>query len=775
MKKRNVLAGTLALILAAGFSLSGCGKSAGTQNSETETVTEASAGTATSAQTAVDQTSGTDAESGEKETGLQDGDVIIDLNFDDGETDGFTTYTNGGSFTISNEDGELASDIQSVGSLDYANQMYWDGFALTKGAVYTWSFDIHGTCEREVEARLQLNGGDYHAYTSEDIQVGEDVTHFSQDFEMTESSDPAPRLVFNMGKLEGMDKDTPEHTIYVDNIRLVVKDASHAEVIEALPEAPEVTTSQIGFTPDAEKMVFTKDKDNTKFDVVNADTEETVYSGKFGELLYDVGADSTMKNGDFSALKDAGTYYIRTDGGETTYPFSIGTGLYEDMYRDVVRMLYLQRCGTATDAALAGDFSHPACHTGEATIYGTSEKKDVTGGWHDAGDYGRYVVSGAKAVQDLLLSYEDYQVTTDDLGIPESGNGVPDILDETRVELEWMLKMQDESTGGVYHKVTCANFPETVMPEDETDELILSPVSTAATGDFAAVMTKAAGIYETYDPDFSSKMKEAAGRAWNYVRDLDDTKGFTNPEDIVTGEYPDKITKDEIFWAASELLASGSQDPDARNIVREGLGLSGEESGKVAIRSGLGWADVGTYAFYDLAKAENLTTEEKDIQEAAQKAVKKFADKLVKDSAESGYLQPLEGTYPWGSNMAIADNAMMLRMAARLTEDDDYLTLASQQLDYLCGANPLGYCFVTGFGSVSPEHPHHRPSQALGKAMKGMLVGGADNSLEDPYAEAVLFGQAPAMCYADNQQSYSTNEVTIYWNSPLIYLLSAEK
>ena len=82
----------------------------------------------------------------------------------------------------------------------------------------------------------------------------------------------------------------------------------------------------------------------------------------------------------------------------------IGDGIYADALKDAVRMLYMQRCGSELTEDLAGDFAHPACHTGEAVIYGTNNKIDVSGGWHDAGDYGRYTVSGVKAVADLLLA-----------------------------------------------------------------------------------------------------------------------------------------------------------------------------------------------------------------------------------------------------------------------------------------------------------------------------------------------------------------------------------
>ena len=111
-------------------------------------------------------------------------------------------------------------------------------------------------------------------------------------------------------------------------------------------------------------------------------------------------------------------------------------------------------------------------------------------------------------------------------------------------------------------------------------------------------------------------------------------------------------------------------------------------------------------------------------------------------------------------------------MANQLTPDAKYVKAAEEQLNYLLGTNTNSYCFVTGFGTLSPENPHHRPSQVLGTAMPGMLIGGPDANLEDPYAKATLTEKANAACYVDNVQSYSCNEVTIYWNSPLVYLLA---
>ena len=151
------------------------------------------------------------------------------------------------------------------------------------------------------------------------------------------------------------------------------------------------------------------------------------------------------------------------------------------------------------------------------------------------------------------------------------------------------------------------------------------------------------------------------------------------------------------------------------------------------------------------------------------------ADVLLDQSTRTGYFLGFGSNFFWGSNMNVANQGELLYMAEKVTGDAAYGELAKHQLDYLLGTNALGYCFVTGYGTFSPENPHHRPSQVAGQAASGMLVGGPNKNLEDPYAIAVLTEESPATSYVDNVQSYSTNEVAIYWNSPLIYLLAAEQ
>ena len=710
---------------------------------------------------------------------IAQGKKIIDLNFDDGGTSSFGSFTEGGEFYLANKDGMLDVKIVNVGYLDYSNQAFWDGFPLVEGCEYTYSFDIKSDIERKVEYRLQINGGDYHAYKGEYIKVGTEITNFKVDFVMKEKSDPAPRLVFNMGFMDDMDKSNKpsEHHVYIDNICLQVKDNTNAKApeIEALPSYLNVAVNQLGYRINDEKTVFVKtEKGKEDFFVVNAETGKIAWQGKLSETADDPASKSKVARGDFSGVNQPGTYYIYTEAG-SSYTFRIGDDVYADLYKDVVLMLYRQRCGVATDKAIAGeDFAHEACHTGEAKIFGTDKKKDVSGGWHDAGDYGRYVVSGAKTVADLFAAYEDYGVKADNLGVPESGNGTPDLLDEARFELDWMLKMQDDETGGVYHKVTGMTFPGmSATPEKETAEMVIAPVSTTATGDFAAVMARAAIIYKDIDAAFAAKAYEAAAKAWKYIADNNDTTGFKNPEGMDTGEYPDTNTLDERFWAAAELYlaanieAAGAKKSDADTyaaFIKKTMSDSN-------LKLGLGWTDMAMYAVYDLAKSST------EFSADAKKLLLAEADKLISAASGDRYYQSLGTNYYWGSNMGIASNGELLYMAARVADEKaapNYKKAASKNLDYLLGANAMGYSFVTGYGEFSPKKVHHRPSVAAGKAMPGMLVGGADNALEDDYAKKMCKNEAPSMCYVDNDASYSTNEVTVYWNSPLIYILAAE-
>ena len=681
----------------------------------------------------------------------------------------------GGNAAIRIADGELEIDVTSVGQVPHAIQPYYDGFGLVQGVEYILSYDVRATMPRELYVRIQLNGGDYHAYFEQLISVTEETQHFSTAFVMEEGSDPAPRLCVNMGYVDAMrdaglaPENVDAHRVYFDNFSLKVKDAGGAAVPGDEENLSGIRLNQLGYLPDAGKTaVFAGlSADEDRFAVADAGTGETVFTGVLSAPVDNPWAGETDRVADFSDLTEPGSYQVLAADGTASPVFRIGEDVYGELLRSSLRMLYLQRCGTELPEELAGAFSHPVCHTQQAVIYGTEETIDVSGGWHDAGDYGRYVVSGAKAAADLLLSYERSGALLDDVGIPESGDGVDDRLQEVRWELDWLQKMQAPS-GGVYHKVSGRTFPGIVAPHEERTELVVCPVSSTATGDFAAVMALAARIFRECG---AAELEQAADgylqsavQAWNYLASQENKGSFVNPEDVLTGEYPDEKDADERFWAAAEL---------ARTTGSETYRAAAEEllhDGKVTAE--LGWVEMGGYGLYAL-----LT----DPAAPEEDALCTLAKEILADEADSA-MQTIEGnpyginrtaSYEWGSNMGVANTGVMLLMAQDVLGGAAYGAAALRQLDYLLGENATGYCFVSGMGSKSPEHPHHRPSQLTGEAMPGMLAGGPNNGLEDPFAANVLRDKAPAMCYADSDQSYSTNEVTVYWNSPLIALLSA--
>ncbi len=699
---------------------------------------------------------------------LVDGTNVIEDRFDDDTPGLWGTYANGGDFELYAENGELVVDIKNAGRMTHAVQIFRDGYCLNMNCVYTVSFDIYSDIERDIEWRFQINGGDYHAYYVEtEKRIGPDKQTVTAEFTMLEASDPAPRLCFNLGSQGDLDV-TQAHKVYIDNFVLTIKDASNAMALEPLPTPVAVKVNQVGYNPDDTKIFVAKyDKEITTYDILDATTKEVVYTGTFtDEFTNSKSGGGAQRQGDFSDLTTPGTYYISIDGIGESYEFTITENAYDNIYKDVVRMLYLQRCGCELDSALAGDFAHEACHTQETTIYGTDTVIDVTGGWHDAGDYGRYVAPGAKTIMDLFMSYEQNEdAKSDNLDIPESGNGVPDLLDEARYELEWMFKMQADN-GGVYHKVTCANFPETVEATAETEPLIVCPISATATGDFAAVMAHAYNIYKEYDADFANRCLAASKEAYNYLLENEGTlEGFTNPDDIVTGEYPDKGISDEFFWCCVELyLATGEA-----SYLDKAAELYNQKT------AGFGWAAVGYYGMYSYLYADESLQINSELTTAFTDTIIKACDDSMAKAKKDSYFVSLGDSYPWGSNMAVANEGMLYYIAYDLTGNEEYAKYGRLQLDYLLGVNPLGYCYVTGYGSWSPEHTHHRPSMVLGKTMPGMLVGGPNSNADDPYAKAVLSFSRGGMCYVDNDSCYSTNEITIYWNSPLIYLLGKAK
>jgi len=511
--------------------------------------------------------------------------------------------------------------------------------------------------------------------------------------------------------------------------------------------------NQLGYRPEDQKKAVVP-QDAAAFQIVRVRDEAVVYSGTAGEPVTDSASADTVRVADFSGFTEAGEYTVRAAAIQS-YPFVIGSDSYAGLRAALLEMFNYQKCGVDLECGL---WSHPACHTAPATVYGTDEKKDVSGGWHDAGDYGRYVVPAAKAVADLLLAHEF--------------SSAPDteLLETAWFEIEWMLKMQDEKTGGVYHKVSCHKFdPLDEMPHDEHGELVLSPVSATATADFAASAALASRFY----PEHKDKLLNAAKRAWDWCAANPDVPGFTNPVGISTGGYGDDNDKDERFWAACELFAATGEETYHNNIKKYEFDTEGRHNDAL-FSFGLGWGNVETYGIAAYLSYRSGTKDD-GVTRRMQNELLRCCGDIMELYKKSPYGVSLGEVYRWGSNMTVANNAMMLILGSRLAVDGhEYTNAALEHFHYLLGRNPLSQSYITGFGPTAPQNPHHRPSAAKGKAVPGMVVGGpCMNVNRDLALNTHCSGFPPAKRYIDHKDSFASNEITIYWNSPVYFVMAA--
>ncbi|MBQ1488447.1 MAG: glycoside hydrolase family 9 protein, partial [Lachnospiraceae bacterium] len=262
-----------------------------------------------------------------------------------------------------------------------------------------------------------------------------------------------------------------------------------------------ILVDEIGYLPNDLKRAVYRGEGKPEFSVISVATGEEVYHGVAGMEIKCAAADETNRVLAFDDLKEEGEYYIQA-GDAKSVTFAVKDWAYRDAMKALLKFFYLQRCGTDLPEEYAGVFAHPECHNTPARIYGTAMFKNVNGGWHDAGDFGRYIVPAAVTVADLFLAIElDPDLTKLDFGAPVDYPEMGPLLSEIKYELDWMLKMQDDKTGEVYHKVTCAHFCDFNMPEEEKEELIISPVSYTATLDFAASLAMAVKYYKPYDEE----------------------------------------------------------------------------------------------------------------------------------------------------------------------------------------------------------------------------------------------------------------------------------
>ncbi len=463
----------------------------------------------------------------------------------------------------------------------------------------------------------------------------------------------------------------------------------------------------------------------------------------------------------------AGRYTLRI--GEAKREITVRPRAWQEAGDALIKGLYYQRCGCELKKEHAGAYAHAACHTGLALDWeDRSVRCLVTGGWHDAGDYGKYVGPGAVTAAHLMYAWKLFPKGCGDaLNIPETGNGMPDILNETKYELDWLLKMQRPG-GGFHHKLTKARFAGFIMPEEDLEQEYMMPESHCATGAACACMALASRVYRPWNEGFANTALLSALRAWEWMeKHADGFVRFQNPEGVQTGQYSDWTDRDERFWAACELLAATGEErfrTAAEKIYAEGIALTR-----------FGWSDVGGLG------ALCCLTDMKEkaggiLYERLKSDYLRESGNALKTAEDSGYGTALtKEMYGWGSILPVMGNAMAMILNHLLTGREDMRDGALAQLDYALGMNALDISFITGFGEKRVMHPHHRPSGADGieEPVPGLISGGPNKNW--PYQatkDRLGTDVPPAKYFLDETPSADTNEIAIYWNSPSVFVFS---
>lgn len=575
--------------------------------------------------------------------------------------------------------------------------------------------------------------------------------------------------------------------------------------------ASAIHMSQIGYaTGEAKSAIIETTASRPVAWSVIAGDGRVAARGRTSPLGMNSGSGKAVHRIDMPADLPASPEYRLRAGAVTSRPFAVSDRPWQPVAKAALAFFYHNRSGIVIEPALAGAaWARPAGHAPDigrcfrgpdkqGTLWaGCSYAVDGTGGWYDAGDHGKYVVNGGISVWTLQYAWERALVRGGSAAfadgtaqIPERADGKPDLLNEARWQLEFMLKMQAplgakatvpvgphgagnalpamreiDAGGMVHHKLASRVWtPLPQMPHADANPRILYPPSTAATLNLAASAAQAARLWRTLDPDFAAWCLEAAEAAL--------AAALRNPEvyapDVFdgSGSYGDGDVRDEFHWAATELaITTGKAEHRATAARFAPQGRDGD----------IGWNSVSALgALSDLLH-------EGAPKAAAQTRLIAMADHYLALAARQPYGLPhRDDVYFWGSSGQVANNAMVLLAAHDATNRKGYRDGAVAAMDWLMGRNPNDVSFVSGFGARAMRTPHHRhwakgADPAYPEAPPGALSGGPNSSGGgDPVLTRLLAARCkPQLCWADDVQAYALNEVAVNWNAPLVLVASA--
>lgn len=517
-----------------------------------------------------------------------------------------------------------------------------------------------------------------------------------------------------------------------------------------------IRLNSLGFLPDMPKTA-TVTVVCTDFSVRIAADDRVVFSSKTSGPLHQDDVNQDVWIAEFSSITVPGEYYIDIAGIGRSDTFTISEKAYNGAFYTATRGFYLWRCGTAVDGTHNDiRYAHQACHLEDAwqDFIGLKEtRRDGTGGWHDAGDFGKYTVNAGVTMGVLFMAWDQFQsnIKTISLDLPDTAPDYPDFLKELKWETDWLLKMPyPDGSGKVSHKLTRQNFSGFIMPEKDNEKRYFTEWGSAATADFAAIMAMASRCFEPYDKAYAKTCLDAALKSYAFLKENPDDKR-PDLKDFTTGSYGTSDPDDRL-WAAAEIWqttgdVNSLSDFESRARQRRRL-----------IEPDWDWGSVGNLGMLTYLTSKRPGRNEVLVQDA-RKALLETTDSIVQQAAGDVYARPMGKRYYWGCNGTVARQTVLLMTAYQIEPKPQYLHTSLDAIAHLFGRNYYGRSFVTGLGHQPPMHPHDRRSGADGidAPWPGYLVGGGTNATN----------------WQDEQEDYRTNEIAINWQAPLVYALAA--
>lgn len=724
------------------------------------------------------------------------GNLLKASNFDDGKSVPWTTsFTAPADGVADVKNGAYCVTVKNIGAKRWDAQFRHREIVIEKGHTYSVQFKAWASAPTKARPKVGMSGPPYAEYWSSPIEVGTAPQTYVGRFTMMQSDDATAELAFHIGG--DMATAAVPFELCIDDVHLDDPQFTPpAGSVVASAPVPKVAVNQLGYLPGAIKIATVKSGSSSAqvWELVDS-AGKVLQKGQTKVFGDDPASGERVHLIDFTSVKTPGENLVLRVGDDTSYPFEIATNLYSKMKYDALAYFYHNRSGIEIALPYAGDASlaRPAGHLSDKSVKcqpgsGCDYALDVSGGWYDAGDHGKYVVNGGISVWTLLDWYErskflgsgGAEFADGKAQIPENKNGVPDILDEARWELDFLIKMQVPDgkplAGMAHHKMHDDGWTALgVAPNEDTMTRYLHKPSTAATLNLAATAAQGARIWKGIDAAFSAKCLKAAERAWAAARQNPALFAATG-DDKGGGTYADDNVTDEFYWAASELFVTTGKPEYKQYLDASPLNarFPTEAGGHV---SSMSWGTTDGLGMISMAVVPSK------LDAASQKALRgrivQAADRFLKVAEKEGYRTLIErtadGKYIWGSNSFVVNNAIVLALAYDFTKQQKYLDGAVLGMDYLLGRNPLAQSYVSGYGEKALANPHHRfwAHQANAKYPKvppGVLSGGPNSTIDDPYSKgAGLRGCVPEKCYIDNIEAYSVNEITINWNAPLVW------